>query len=91
QFKSAYGADIEEVLASQGITIEQFKAGDFKTSIVDPMMNVNMVMYYILDAEKLELLDSTVESQEVEQEAIAESYAVQDTVLDYLYKKAEIK
>ncbi len=91
QFKSAYGADIEEVLASQGVTIEQFKASDFKTNVVDPMMNVNMVMYYIFDAEKLELLDSTLESQEVEQEVIAESYAVQDTVLDYLYENAEIK
>ncbi len=91
QFKSVYGADIEEVLVAQGTTVEQFKSGDFKTNIVEPMMAVNMVMYCIFDAEKLKLLDSTVESQEIDQEIIAESYAVQDTVLDYLYEKAEIK
>ena len=48
-------------------------------------------MYYILDAEKLELLESTVNSQPTDQPVIAESYAVQDIVMEYLYDNAVIK
>ena len=59
--------------------------------IVYPMMDVNMVMYYILDTEELEIYESTVESQDVSNAVIAESYAVQDIVLEYLLENAVIK
>lgn len=59
--------------------------------IVYPLMNVNMIMYYILDAENLEIYESTVESQPVSNPAIAESYAVQDIVLKYLLENAVVK
>ena len=50
-----------------------------------------MAMYYILDKENLEIYASTLESQTVDQPVIAESYAVQDIVMEYLYEKAVIK
>ena len=50
-----------------------------------------MVMYYILDAEKLEIYESTVESQNVSNPVIAESYAVQEIVLEYLLDNAVVK
>lgn len=59
--------------------------------IVYPLMNTNMVMYYILDAEGLEIYESTVESQDVSNSVIAESYAVQDIVLEYLLDNAVVK
>jgi len=54
-------------------------------------MSVNMVMYYIFDTEKLELLESTLNKQNTSEPVIAESYAVQDTVMEYLYDNAKIK
>lgn len=62
-----------------------------KNQIVLPLMDVNMAMYYILDKENLEIYASTLESQTVDQPIIAESYAVQDIVMEYLYEKAVIK
>lgn len=62
-----------------------------KDQIVLPLMDVNMAMYYILDKENLEIYASTLESQTVDQPIIAESYAVQDIVMEYLYEKAVIK
>ncbi len=85
-FKQAYNVDLEEYIVANGLTVE-----DYKTQMSTQMMNVNMIMYYILDAEKLELLESTLNSQDVEQPIIAESYAVQDIVMEYLYDNAKIK
>ena len=47
-------------------------------------------MYYIFDEQQLELLDSTVESQETANATIAECYAVYDTVMDYLLDNVKI-
>ncbi len=89
-YKSTYGADLEEILAQKESGIEDYKAR-IESEMLRSLMNVNMVMYYILDAENLEIYQSTVESQEITQPAIAESYAVQDIVIEYLYDNAVIK
>ncbi len=85
-YQTAYGVDFEQLIVSNGTTVEEFK----KETAIE-FMNVNMVMYYIFDAEELELLESTLESQNIDQLAIAESYAVQDTVMEYLFDNAKIK
>lgn len=89
-YKTTYNVDLEEILVSNGSSVEEYKS-QISTEMVPQMMKVNMLMYYILDAEKLELLESTVSSQDVKQPVIAESYAVQDIVMEYLYDNAEIK
>ena len=89
-YKTSYNVDLEELLVANGSTVEEYKS-QISSQMVPSMMETNMVMYYILDTEGLELLESTVESQDVEQPVIAESYAVQDIVLEYLYDNAEIK
>lgn len=89
-YKTSYSVDLEEILVLNGSSVEEYKS-QILTEMVPQMMNVNMVMYYILDTEKLELLESTVESQGVNQLVIAESYAVQDIVMEYLYGNASIK
>lgn len=86
EFKQLYKIDLEEYIVANGMTVE-----DFKSQMATQLMKVNMLMYYILDTEKLELLESTVTSQEVDQPIIAESYAVQDIVMEYLYDNAKIK
>lgn len=85
-FKQVYNVDLEEYIVANGLTVE-----DYKSQMATQMMNVNMIMYYIFDAEELELLESTLNSQDVEQPVIAESYAVQDIVMEYLYDNAKIK
>ncbi len=85
-YNSNYGVDFKQLLEYNGKTVEEFK----KESATE-FMAVNMVMYYILDAEELEIYESTVSSQNVTQPVIAESYAVQDIVLEYLYENANIK
>lgn len=81
-----YNLDFEQVLSYEGLTVE-----DFKSEMALEVMDTNMVMYYILDQEGLELLESTINSQDIDQSVIAESYAVQDTVMEYLYDNAVIK
>ncbi len=85
-----YGYDFETLLASSGYTEESYKA-EIKSEIVPDMMQTQMVMYYIFDEEELSLTEEDVEAQQVEPDQIAESYAVQDIVLDYLYDNAKIK
>ncbi len=85
-----YGYDFETLLATSGYTEETYKA-EIKSEIVPDMMQTQMVIYYIFDEEKLTLTEEDIEAQEVEPEEIAESYAVQDIVLDYLYDNAVIK
>lgn len=85
-YDTYYNTSFEDILTANGISVDQYKS-----QIATEMMNTNMIMYYIFDAEKLEILESTLNSQETEQAAIAESYAVQDTVMEYLYDNAKIK
>lgn len=89
-YKTSYNVDLEEIIKSNGSTIEEYKSQIAK-EMVPQMMNTNMAMYYIFDAEELELLDSTLTSQTTQQPVIAESYAVQDIVMEFLYENAKIK
>lgn len=89
-YKSTSNVDLEELIIANGSTVEQYKS-QISSQMVPQMMNVNMVMYYIFDAEKLELLESTLNKQNTSDPVIAESYAVQDTVIEYLYDNAKIK
>lgn len=89
-FKTRHNVSLEEVLVANGTTVEQYKL-QIKNQMVPSIMNTSMVMYYILDSEKLEIYESTVESQEIDQPIMAESYAVQDIVLEYLLDNAVIK
>lgn len=86
----ANNSDLEAYLTQSGATLDDYKTY-LSSNIIPQMMDVSMVMYSILKTEKLEVLESTIESQNVDNELIAESYAVQDTVLEYLYGIAEIK
>lgn len=85
-YSSSYGVDFNELLTYNGTTTEEFKEES-----ATEFMNVNMVMYYILDAQELEIYESTVNSQNVSQPVIAESYAVQDIVLEFLFENANVK
>lgn len=89
-YKNMYQADLVDVLTASSKTVEEFKS-QIASDMVPEMMNTNMLMYFILDEEKLEIMESTVNSQSTAQPAIAESYAVQDTVMEYLYENANIK
>lgn len=79
-YKSVYGADIT---SSEKKTVLK--------DLIYPTMKENMVMYYILDKENLELYESTIESQGVDNAVIAESYAVNEIVTKYLLDNAVIK
>ncbi len=89
-YKTSYNVNLDDIIKSNGSTVEEYKK-QIAQEMVPQMMNTNMVMYYILDAEKIEILDSTLGSQSTEQPVIAESYAVQDTVMEFLYENANIK
>lgn len=88
--KEMYNEDFEEYLISSGYTVEQYKE-QIRSSILPTMMDTSMVMYYIYETEELELPEDAIEKQDVEQPVIAEIYAIQDVVLDYLYENAVIK
>lgn len=85
-YQTNYNQSFEALLEYNNLTAEQYKK-DSATQL----MTVNMIMYYILDSENLEIYESTVESQGVDQPVIAESYAVQEIVIEYLYDNAKIK
>ena len=89
-FKTNHNVSLEQVLTANGTSVEEYKL-QIKNQMVPSIMNTSMVMYYILDTEKLEIYESTVESQEIDQPIMAESYAVQDIVLEYLQDNAIIK
>ena len=77
-------------MVANGSSVEAYKT-QISSQMTPSMMKVNMTMYYILDAENLHLDKDLISSQGVRQEVIAESYAVQEIVLEYLYDKAVIK
>lgn len=85
-----YNAAVE-LYAAQSIDITTEGKDTIYKELVYPMMDVNMLMYYILDAENLEIYESTLKSQDIDNVVIAESYAVQDIVIEYLYDNAVIK
>ncbi len=89
-YKNQYGVDFEELLIENGSSVKECKS-QILAEEVPSRMNTNMVMYYILDTEKLEILESALNSQDDAHSVISETYAVEDTVLEYLYDNAKIK
>ncbi len=85
------GIDFNTVLESNNLTVDSYKQRLLSNGSYTQFVGVGMVMYYILDAEGLEIYESTLNSQETTQPIISECYAVQDIVLDYLYENAVIK
>lgn len=86
-----YEAAVEYYPATYGIDITQQYKDTVLKELIYPTMRENIVMYYILDAENLEIYESTIESQGVENAVIAESYAVNEIVIEYLLDNAIIK
>ena len=86
-----YEAAIEYYQSAYGADITQGEKQDVLNELIYPTMKENMVMYYILDKEGLEVSESTIESQGVDNAVIAESYAVNETVVEYLLDNAVIK
>ncbi len=85
-YQTQYKRDFTQLLQYNGLSVDQYK----KDASIQ-MMNTNMIMYYILDKEGLEIYKSTVESQGVDNAVIAESYAVNEIVVKYLLDNAKIK
>ncbi len=86
-----YEAVIEYFKEAYGVDISGGKKDDVLKQYVYPTMKEHMVMYCILDNEQLEILESTIESQGVENPVIAECYAVNEIVMEYLSDNAKIK
>ncbi len=86
-----YNAAVEYYPATYGIDIAQTDKETVLNELIYPTMKENMVMYYILDVEGLEIYESTIESQKIDNAIIAESYAVNDIVMEYLLENAKIK
>lgn len=83
--------DFDTVLEHRNLTVDSYKQQLLNNGSYMQFVGVGMVMYYILDTEGLEVYESTLNSQETSQPLIAECYAVQDIVLDFLYENADIK
>lgn len=91
QYQNAYGVDFETVLSSNGMTLDDFKS-EMEGSQLPAMMDRQMAMYAILDNESLEISEEALKNNEsLGSDALSESYAVEDTVVDYLYENAIIK
>ncbi|MBQ6717731.1 MAG: FKBP-type peptidyl-prolyl cis-trans isomerase [Clostridia bacterium] len=86
-----YEAAVEYYPATYGVDIASEDKDTVLKELIYPTMKENMIMYYIFDKEELELYESTVESQGVNNAVIAESYAVNEIVLEYLLDNAVIK
>lgn len=86
-YSNVYGENLEMFVAYSGAS----SADQLFEEITVQEMTTSMAMYYILDAENLEILESTVNSQNTDNAVLAEYFAVQDTVTDFLYKNAVIK
>lgn len=85
------GVDLAAILEQNNQTVDDCKQQFLTNGVYSNFMSVGMVMYSILDTEGLEIYESTLNSQETSQPLIAEYYAVQNIVLDFLYANADIK
>ena len=85
-----YGAVVEQYRLDYGVDLTTSAKETVLANLVEPLMKKYMIMYYIYDEQQLELLDSTLESQETNNDIIAECYAVYDTVMNYLLDNVKI-
>lgn len=86
-----YEAAVEYYQEVYGADISSGNKEETLNDLIYPTMKENIVMYYILDAEQLEIYESTIESQGVANSVVAESYAVNEIVMEYLLDNAKIK
>ena len=86
-----YAAVVDQYRLDYGLDLSTRPKEDVLTSMVNPLMKKYMIMYYIFDEQELELLDSTVASQNTTNATIAECYAIYDTVMNYLVDNSVVK
>lgn len=90
QAQATYGVDFNTVLSSNDMTIDDFKQQI--DSNIDSMLEYQIVLYAIFDAEKLEIDAETLKSYEsIGSDALQESSAVEEIVIEHLNKNAVIK
>ncbi len=89
-YKQYYGADLEKVLSSSGMTMEDFRK-EMITNTVSPMMKAQMVLYSIIDKEGIEIDADALKNQNATNDVLKESGAVEETVVGWLYDNANIK
>lgn len=86
-----YEAVLEQYSLTYGIDLSTRSKDEVLKNYVYPVMKQYMILYYIYDTQELELLDSTIESQETTNAVISECYAVYDTTMNYLLDNVKIK
>ena len=86
-----YAAVVDQYRLDYGLDLSSRPKEAVLTDMVNPLMKKYMIMYYIFDEQELELLDSTVASQNTTNATIAECYAVYDTVMNYLVDNSKVK
>ncbi len=80
---SQYGIDFETYLSYNGQTEEQFKA-DAVTNQIEPLMKEQMVLYSVLDEEKLGLTDEEVQAElERQAESFNSTSVTAETLNEY--------
>ncbi len=89
-YQQYYGADLETVLSSSGMTMEDFEK-EMISNTISPMMEAQMVLYSIIDKEDIEIDAKALENQTSTNAALKESGAVEETVIGWLYDNAVIK
>lgn len=81
------GQSFETILQQYDMTVQEY--GEKAT---ENLMYENMILYSILDKENLEISQSVIDVQDQAlPDSLAESYAVNDIVLEYIYQNIEIK
>lgn len=85
-YKSSYGTGINELLESQGQSTEEFKKTMLK-DYVYPMMDQQMVLYFVMDKEGMEITNDEVEAQISKTlEELKSSDVDRETLLEYYGK-----
>ncbi len=83
-YKSSYNMGIAELIEAQGQTAEEFKSSMIKESI-HPLMDEQMVLYAIMDNEKMKVTSDEVEAQ-INKTLKELSGVDRETLLDYYGK-----
>lgn len=86
----AYSMDKDEYFKRLGVTEEEYKS-KYIASDAQGIINNALVFYSILEKENLTINEKHLKTYESLPQAMCESYAVQDTVADYLYENAVIR
>ena len=85
-----YEALVELYKANYGFDLSATDKNTALKNFVYPRMKEYMLMYYIFDEQELQLLETTVASQQTNIAVIDECYAIYDTVMNHLLDSAKI-